>query len=219
MTESQFISRVLLTIIVGIIFIVVMTKLSIRNSSPRTKTPLALKILGGTFIALAVFSGASAIIGWSVLEHSTTTQEIITGIVRPSSATLYWGYPTTSQNLVLSNFMSLFVIAGYGIYFLKFKSSPISWWKKTIKALSLIIILFLIYSSTNLHYFDWWELWPNILLIIIILCNFKFAGKVLDEIAENNIATSSTSDVYTNVITEDESQGDDVIFETEDVEL
>ena len=52
-----------------------MAKLAIRNSPSTTKTPLALKILGGVFVTLAIFSGASAIVGWSALEHSNTTQD------------------------------------------------------------------------------------------------------------------------------------------------
>ena len=218
MTEIQFISRVLLTFMVGIIFIVVMTKLATRNSLSTTKAPFVLKILGGILVTLAILSGASAIVGWSILEHSNTTQEIITGIVRPRSSVLYWGYPTTSQNMVLSNFMSLFVISGYGIYFLKFRSSPVSWWKKTLKVISLILIMFLMYSSTNLHYFDWWELWPNILLIVIIYCNFKFAGKQSDTITESIAEPTEAHQNITTVIAE-EKRNDDVIFETEDVEL
>lgn len=218
MTETQFISRLLLTVIVGIIFIVVMAKLAIRNSPSTTKTPLALKILGGAFVTLAIFSGASAIVGWSALEHSNTTQEIITGIFRPTTSVLYWGYPTTSQYVVLSNFMNLFVIAGYGIYFLKFRSSQVSWWQKMLKVISLIIIMFLMYSSTNLHYFDWWEMWPNILLIIIIYCNFKFAGKHPDAITES-IAAPTEVDQNATIVIVEEIRRDDVIFETEDVEL
>ena len=219
MTESQFTLRLLLTILVGVIFIVIMTKLSIRNSDSTTKTPIGLKILGGVFITLAVLSGIGGIGGLTVVEHSSTTNEIITGIVRPSSATLYWGYPTTSQNTVLSLFMSFFVVTAYGIYFFRFKSSPVSWWKKALKVLSFIIILFLIYSSTNLHYFDWWELWPNLLLIAIIYCNFKFAGKTADNLSRSNITPAINRDSQSKVIPLEKPKDDDVIFETEDVEL
>lgn len=218
MTESQFILRLMLTIAIGIAFLIVMPKMAIRNSVPTTKTPTALRVLGWVFVAFGAIAGVAGIIILSSVEHSSTTIEVITGVVRPSSATLYWGFPNAAQNMALSNFMNLFVMTGYGLYFLKFKPSQVTWWKKMLKVLSLIIILFLIYSSTNLHYFDWWEMWPNILLIVIIFCNLKFGGKQSDIIAESVAASIEMSQNGTTVIVE-EKRSDDVIFETEDVEL
>ena len=46
MTESQFTLRLMLTIAIGIAFLIVMAKMAIRNSVPTTKTPTALKVLG-----------------------------------------------------------------------------------------------------------------------------------------------------------------------------
>lgn len=218
MTESQFTLRLMLTIAIGIAFLIVMAKMAIRNSVPTTKTPTALKVLGWVFVAFGAIAGVVGLISLFSLEHSSETMEVITGIVRPSSATLYWGFPNTGQNMSLSNFMNLFVMMGYGIYFLKFKPSKVAWWQKMLKVISLIVIMFLIYSSTNLHYFDWWELWPNILLIVIIYCNFKFAGKQSDTITESIATPTEVHQNVTTVIAE-EKRNDDVIFETEDVEL
>lgn len=218
MTESQFILRLMLTIAIGIAFLIVMPMMAIRNSVPTTKTPTALRVLGWVFVAFGAIAGVAGIIILSSVEHSSKTIEVITGVVRPSSATLYWGFPNAAQNMALSNFMNLFVMTGYGLYFLKFKPSQGTWWQKMLKVLSLIIILFLIYSSTNLHYFDWWEMWPNILLIVIIFCNLKFGGKQSDIIAESVVASIGMPQNGTTVIVE-EKRSDDVIFETEDVEL
>lgn len=218
MTESQFTLRLMLTIAIGIAFLIVMAKMAIRNSVPTTKTPTALKVLGWVFVAFGAIAGVVGIISLFSLEHSSETMEVITGIVRPSSATLYWGFPNTGQNMSLSNFMNLFVMMGYGIYFLKFKPSKVAWWQKMLKVISLIVIMFLIYSSTNLHYFDWWELWPNILLIVIIYCNFKFVGKQSDTITESIATPTEVHQNVTTVIAK-EKRNDDVIFETEDVEL
>lgn len=214
MTENQFVLRLLLTIIVGIAFSSVMARMAVRNSSPSTRTKLGFKIIGGVFILLGIVSGFIAL--FTPVEHSSTTLAAMTRIVRPSTSHLYWGYPTPSQNVILSNLMNLFIMFAYGIYFWRFRKSSVVWWKKMLKVLSMIVMTLLMFSSTNLHYFDWWELLPNILLIVIIYCNFKFTVNTSNINKESERVSITASD--TTGVTE-LNKSSDIVFENEDVEL
>lgn len=213
MTETHFYLRLLLTTIIGVSFVYVMLKLSRRNSSLDAKTPLWLKILGWIFVVFGLLSGIVVIGGLSVLEYPMVSEEGFSGIVRPSSAKLYWGYPSVEQNTILSSCMNVFLMLAFGIYFIKFRASNIKWWKKIIKVISFIVMYVLMCSVTNLHYFDWMEIWPFVLLVIIIYLNFYLANKRSD--IPPPLIDTNVDVLEKNNLREDKN----IIFEVEDVEL
>ena len=221
MIEHQFYLRLLFTLLIGVALIIVMMKFARRSSIQDAKTHIVLKILGWIFIALGIFSGITFIGILSNIEHPSTMNEIGSYVVRPSATHLYWGFPTFHQNMALSNFLNFFIEIAFGLYFILFKPSQISWWKKVLKGMSLIIMYFLICSAPDLHYFDWWELWPGLMLVIIICLNFFLVhenGSQHSNLALKPNDTIEEEDVFILELSNDK-HADEIIFEKEDVKL
>lgn len=221
MIEHQFYLRLLFTLLIGVALIIVMMKFARRSSIQDAKTHIVLKILGWIFIALGIFSGITFIGIFSNIEHPSTMNEIGSYVVRPSATHLYWGFPTFHQNMALSNFLNFFIEIAFGLYFILFRPSQISWWKKVLKGVSLIIMYFLICSAPDLHYFDWWELWPSLMLVIIVFLNFSLVRNIGNQQSKIESITNNTIEEEDVLILESSSdkQADEVIFEKEDVKL
>lgn len=221
MTEYQFYLRLFITLLLGIALIFVMVKFARRSSSTDAKTHIIFKILGWILIAFGIVSGIIFIGILLSIEHPSVMNEIGSYVVRPTTAKLYWGFPTFQQGIALSNFLNLFIEIAYGLYFIRFRPSSTSWWIKLLKVVSLIIMYFLICSIPDLHYFDWWELWPSLMLVFIIFLNFYLVHEnpfnyVKLLLVHNNIIECE------DVIISESSSGthsSEIIFEKEDVKL
>ena len=179
MLESQFYTRLIINLIVGVMFAFALLKMAqYDNQESEPKKHLTMKIIGWLFIGLSVLMLIESI---GLLTKLDFPPNVIgpfispNMIVRPTTSTLYWGYPTLIQNSILSSAMSVFAFLGFGGYFLYFKSSKSKWWIKILKFLTVLFLYAFMASSTNLHYFDFPELVAPILFITLwfIIINRK----------------------------------------------
>lgn len=173
MLESQFYSRLILNVIVGVMFAYALVKMAQSNNQCTVpKKHHTLKIIGWLFIEL---SGVILIICIALLTKVDFPPEVIgpfispNMIIRPTTSTFYWWYPTAIQNSILISTLGVFTFLVFGRYFLYFKSSKSKGWIKILKFLTVLFIYAFMASSTNLYYFDFPELIVPILFIVLWL--------------------------------------------------
>lgn len=104
MFEVQFYIRLILNIIVGIMFACALYKMAKHNNQESRPLPhKALHIFGWIFMGLSFLCLSGCIYGLIIVDFPSQLNGPLIGpnsIVRPSSATFYWGYPTMIQNSV-----------------------------------------------------------------------------------------------------------------------
>lgn len=163
MLKEQFYIRLILNIIIGIMFAYALVKMAGHNNHEQgQKSHKIFHVFGWIFIGLSVICLAACVFGLTLVDFPNT-------IVRSSSTSFYGGYPTMIQKSVLTSAMETFGNLGFGGYFLYFKSSNSSWWKKVLKFFTVIFLYAFMVSATNFHYFDFPELVSRTLFIILWL--------------------------------------------------
>lgn len=197
MLESQFYARIVLIVIFGILFILSMLNKGKKNSieNPPEKH-IGLKILAGVFIVLSLVSLAAGILTITNIQFPTQmAKQPITAnmIVRSTSATQFWGYPTSTQNMALMHISSVFASLAFAAYFAVFRKSGTNGWQKFLKVVGIILMYMFFVSATDLHYFDIYELFAPICFIILAFIGL-FGGK---KAAIEEVATEAPAQVLT----------------------
>ena len=119
-----------------------------------------MRVLGGLLVLLAVFESVMGVYYITQIEHPTQMIDLIPNpnqIVRPSSSHIVWGYVTTAQWLVVSQISNAMTSLGWAAYFLFYRKSATTWWKKVLKFVFAVLLSIFYYSATDFHYFDFWE--------------------------------------------------------------
>ena len=184
MLESQFYARIILIAIMGVIFLLSMLNKGKKNSieNPPEKHT-GLKILSGVFLLLALVSLAAGILALTQVQFPTEMlKQPITPhmIFRSTSDIQLWGYPTATQNLALSYFTSVFASLGFAAYFAVFRKSGSNWWQKLLKVLGIILMWILYVSSTDLHYFDIYELYAPVGFLVLAIIGLTGGKKSVE---------------------------------------
>ena len=175
MLQEQFYYRLLLIVAFGFIYVQTMMKMALYKPVAGTKKYLAMKIVGGIFILLALFEGAMGIYLLTQVQHPT---EMIFPPIPPDGIIrLYdpvWGYVTTPQWQVASLISNTMTSLGWGTYFFFYRKSQSKWWNKIFKFLYAVLLYGFYLKATDFHYFDIWEWLPLILFsIMAIVVNMK----------------------------------------------
>ena len=180
MLESQFYTRIILIAIFGLLFIFSMLKKGKKNSieNPPEKH-IALKIIAGVFLVLSLVSLAAGVLTITNIQFpSVMGKQPITpnSIIRSTSATQFWGYPTSTQNMALMHISSVFASLAFAAYFAVFRKSGTNGWQKFLKVIGIILMYMFFASATDLHYFDMYELFAPICFLILAFIGL-FGGK------------------------------------------
>lgn len=191
MLESQFYARIILIAIFGVIFILSMLKKGKKNSieNPLEKH-IVLKVLSGIFLVLALISLAAGIMTITNIQFPTVMgKQPITShsIIRSTSATQFWGYPTSTQNMALMHISSVFASLAFAAYFAVFRKSGTNGWQKFLKVLSIILMYLFFASATDLHYFDMYELFAPICFLILAFIGIFGGNKAVEIEAANEV--------------------------------
>ena len=162
MLKEHFFIRIMLTIVLGILYVLAFMKMAKRNSKetvPQKHTKL--KVLGVFFALTGILMG---FLGVYLITQLHYPEEAIgpnifspNMIFRPSDQTMYWGYATTAQSQSISFISNVFLCLGLAAYFFLYKSSKTSWWEKVFKILFCILFSVFYFSATDFHYFDLYE--------------------------------------------------------------
>ena len=168
MTKEDFYFRLVLNVLVGVMYVYALYRMARHtelNEQPTKKT--LTKVIGCLFVVLGVIFSIAAI---SFIPNILYPSEALKGydaIVRPSSAYLYWGYPTAPQNYVLTAILSSLLMFGLGGYCLAYMKTGNSWWRK-VRQFGLAFLLSIVMcSATNFHYFDIYEFISPVLYFVL----------------------------------------------------
>lgn len=202
LTQSQFISKSIVLIIFGIVYLAILVYCARRDPSllPQKKKYktlrtilgiLSLVLCGLSFVLIVIQLSSDKLIdnsftemGYNLGRFGTTSptetmKETEIGaypIYRNSNASVVWGYPSQAQSTFLSTLLYFFVFLGLGLYLLLFKPSDTSKGKKALKVIGFILLWFTYSGILSLHYFDSIEFIPIICITgLAILCLFVFA--------------------------------------------
>ena len=228
MLESQFYNRIILIVILGVLFILSMLKKGKKNSieNPPEKH-IWLKVLAGVFLVLSLTCLVLGIVAFPLVQFPTVMMKQPLGpnsIIRPSSATQIWGFPTPAQRIVLTDFTSAFVFLAFAAYFAVFRKSGTKWWQKLLKIVGIILMWMFYSSATDLQYFDMYELVAPIGFLILAILGLMERRKVTieepakeveaqpEEIKEEDNSRFMPPEVHSTTTS-------DPIIETTDVEL
>ena len=160
MLQEQFYYRLLLIIGFGIIYVKTMIKMAQYKPDDTKRRNVVMRVLGGLLVLLAVFESVMGVYYITQIEHPTQMIDLIPNpnqIVRPSSSHIVWGYVTTAQWLVVSQISNAMTSLGWAAYFLFYRKSATTWWKKVLKFVFAVLLSIFYYSATDFHYFDFWE--------------------------------------------------------------
>lgn len=173
MLEGQFYIRLLLNIIVGVMFAYALFKMAQHNNHETgVRSHKVLHVAGWFFICFSVICLLACIYYLTLVDFPNEMIIPFVGantIVRPSSAVCVWGQPTMIQSMVLTMAMSTFDCLGIGAYFLYFKSSDSSLWKKLVKFFVIVLLYAFMASATKFNYFDTPEFVSPVLFLILWL--------------------------------------------------
>ena len=228
MLESQFYSRIVMIALFGILFIFSMLKKGKKNSieNPPEKH-VGLKVLSGVFLVLSLVSLAAGILTITNIQfpEQMIKQPITPNmIVRSTSATQYWGYPTSTQNMALMHISSVFASLAFAAYFAVFRKSGTNGWQKFLKVVGIVLMYMFFASATDLHYFDMYELFAPIGFLILAFIGILGGNKAVvaeaaNEVQEQHVVLEKESDsqyMPTDLSVSDASES---TIETTDVEL
>ena len=145
-------------------------------------------------------------------------------IVRSTSATQYWGYPTSTQNMALMHISSVFASLAFAAYFAVFRKSGTNGWQKFLKVVGIVLMYMFFASATDLHYFDMYELFAPIGFLILAFIGILGGNKAVvaeaaNEVQEQHVVLEKESDsqyMPTDLSVSDASES---TIETTDVEL
>lgn len=181
MFEDQFYSRLILNIIVGIMFVYALYNMARHNNHDvGPQNHRVMHVFGWVFSALSALSFCLCIVFLISIDFpSQLYGPFISSneIIRPSSSVFIWGYPTPIQNSVLTMALSTFGFLGFGVYFIYFKKSDSSSWKKVLKFLAVVLLYTFMASATNFHYFDAPEFVAPVFFLVLWLIIVKRKGK------------------------------------------
>ena len=104
MLQDQFIKRLLLIIVFGVIYIYTMMKMASCNSVETTpQKHIVLKIIGSIIIIggiMCLIMGIFLLMQVQYPERTIDFSYSVNQIVRTSDKYVIWGYPTSEQNKV-----------------------------------------------------------------------------------------------------------------------
>lgn len=158
MLQDQFINRLLLIVVFGVVYIYTMLKMASCNSvetSPQKH--IILKILGGINVLLGVSCLAMGIFWLTQVqypEHTIDFSYSANQIVRTSDKYVVWGYPTSEQNRAIMGITNIFSSLALAAYCFNYKKSDRKWWKKILRFFYGLLMYAFYCSATNFHYFD-----------------------------------------------------------------
>lgn len=213
MTESDFYSRLLLIAVFGFLFIFVMIKAARRCTSEVQSRHWVAKGFGILLFVLSTLLMISFVVSLGKIEFpEASLEQPLTShsIIRHSSQSLIWGYPTYHQNMAFSAASGCLELLALGLYFFLFKSSDTSKGMKIWKVILCIILLFFMQTATDFHYFDTYEFVSPIMTIILMVV-FSRTG---------NVKTPDRVTQVDNVqLAENHYESEEVIYSEEDVKL
>ena len=171
MLEHQFYIRVVLNVILGVIFAYSLYRMAVhKNREVAPKKHIAIKIVGGIMALLCCLEIVSFVIFLRQIDFPISMNEPFIGpntIVRSADKLLIWGQATYIQNMALTQSVGIFTSLGLSAYCFMFKSSCSKWYSKLGKFFLGAVLYALYASSTDFHYFDFWELVPSGLFLVI----------------------------------------------------
>lgn len=171
MLEHQFYIRVVLNVILGVIFAYSLYRMAVhKNREIAPKKHIAIKIVGGIMALLCCLEIVSFVIFLRQIDFPISMNEPFIGpntIVRSADKLLIWGQATYIQNMALTQSVGIFTSLGLAAYCFMFKSSCSKWYSKLGKFFLGAVLYALYASSTDFHYFDFWELVPSGLFLVI----------------------------------------------------
>mgnify|MGYP003298184693 CR=1 FL=1 len=171
MLEHQFYIRVVLNVILGVILAYSFYRMAVqKNREVVPKKHIVIKIIGGIFALLCCFWMVLFVISLRQIDFPISMNQPFIGsttIVRTADTLLIWGQPTYIQNMALVQSTGIFISLGIAAYCFMFKSSCSKWYSKLGKFFLGVVLYTLYASSTDFHYFDFWELLPTCLFLAI----------------------------------------------------
>ena len=216
MFEGQFYIRLVLTVIVGIMFVYALCKMAKHNNQETMPLPhKAMHIVGWIFIGLSALCLCICVYYLTLIDFPQQLIGPFTGpntIIRSTSAVFYWGYPTLIQNSALTMALATFDLLGIGAYFRYFKSSHSKWWKKVLKFFVVLLLYAFMASATNFHYFDFPEFVAPILFFILWMVIINRKDKpIQSDRSEIEFDKEEKRDVLEKSFS-DSSKDDSVVF-------
>lgn len=158
MPEHQFINRLGLIVIFGIVYIYTMTKMASYNSKESTpQKHTALRIIGSIILlssVLDIFLGIYLLMQIQYPEQIIDFSYTPYQNVRPSNVFIAWGYPTSQQNLAIMSITNIFSTLALASYCFFYRKSNSKWYEKILKFIYGLFLYLFYCSATDLHYFD-----------------------------------------------------------------
>ena len=162
MLQDQFINRLLLIVVFGVVYIYTMLKMASCNSAEiEPQKHIILKILGGINVLLGISCLAMGIIWLTQVQYPEQTIDFsysANQIVRTSDKYVMWGYPTSEQSRTIMGITNVFSSLALAAYCFFYKKSDRKWWKKILRFFYGLLMFAFYCSATNFHYFDAWEM-------------------------------------------------------------
>ena len=182
MLHEQFLMRITLIFITGVIYISSMYKMAIyKPTAGEHKRHIALTILGCLSLLFMLAIMISLFFTLTQIESPTemmTFSYSPNEIIRPSHTPIIWGYATTEQTIVFNNIYSVFLTFALSIYCFMFKKSNSQWWKKILKFAYALLLYVFFTASSNFHYFDIYEWIAPIGFTILCTIIFYKSSKI-----------------------------------------
>ena len=162
MLQDEFINRLLLIVVFGVVYIYTMLKMASCNSvETAPQKHIILKIIGGINILLAISCLATGIFWLMQVQYPEQTIDFsysANQIVRTSDKYVVWGYPTSEQNHAIMGITHIFSSLALAAYCFFYKKSDRKWWKKVGRFFYCLLMYAFYCSATKFHYFDAIEL-------------------------------------------------------------
>lgn len=118
MLQDQFINRLLLIVVFGVVYINTMMKMASCNSVETTpQKHSVLKIIGFINVLLGIICLIMGMFWLMQVEYPEQTIDIsysVNQIVRTSDKYVVWGYPTSEQNLAIIGHNQRILKFGFG---------------------------------------------------------------------------------------------------------
>lgn len=162
MLQDQFINRLLLIVVFGVVYIYTMLKMASYNSVETTpQKHIVLKIIGGINVLLGVSCLVMGIYWLTQVQYPEQTIDFsysANQIVRTSDKYVVWGYTTSEQSRAIMGITNVFSSLALAAYCFFYKKSDRKWWKKILRFFYGLLMYAFYCSATNFHYFDATEL-------------------------------------------------------------
>lgn len=162
MTKEDFYFRLVLNVLVGVMYVYALYRMARHTKlkeAPQKK--IVMTIVGCFFISIAVLFSIVVI---SLLSRISYPSQSLAGSI---SSYLFWGYPTTEQNTILTTILNIFFFGGLGCYFLAYKKTCSTFWDKVTQFVFVFLLCLFMYSATNFHYLVSSEFIAPILFLVL----------------------------------------------------